>query len=231
VHGFGGRGWLRRGVDVRAPEVWRFQLAGGRRFAIDGVAGGPGGRRCLVAGAGSVQTRPGLRIQTQNQWLAGAGARRPYCGESSDSGAEEAARAPATESAGERETGGTHSRMRALLGWRSFDDAVPQADREGGWQRCSRNGRDAGCPTKRSTRRLYVQARGNMRAEVDAKVAMPIRAGPPKAAVEGHRGDPGQRKTVDRWNAISTGPAEANDRGVPGHWRVIPIGARNASRR
>jgi transposase, IS30 family len=77
---------------------------------------------------------------------------------------------------------------------------------------------------------LYVQSRGNLRAELTAQVA--LRSGrtarrPQSRATAATRAS--RRPWIGQLH-ISARPAEANDRAVPGHWEGdLLIGARNSS--
>jgi len=77
---------------------------------------------------------------------------------------------------------------------------------------------------------LYVQSRGNLRAELTAQVA--LRSGR-VARKPQSRATAATRASRKPWIGglnISTRPAEANDRAIPGHWEGdLLIGARHAS--
>lgn len=76
---------------------------------------------------------------------------------------------------------------------------------------------------------IYVQSRGNLRAELAAQVA--LRSGRTRRRRQSRAaaGDRRRRPWVGSWH-ISTRPAAAADRAVPGHWEGdLLIGARGAS--
>jgi IS30 family transposase len=77
---------------------------------------------------------------------------------------------------------------------------------------------------------LYVQSRGNLRAELAAQVA--LRSGR-VARKPQSRATAATRASRKPWIGglhISTRPAEANDRAIPGHWEGdLLIGSRNSS--
>jgi transposase, IS30 family len=79
-------------------------------------------------------------------------------------------------------------------------------------------------------RALYVQSRGNLRAELAAQVALRtgrIARKPQSRATAANRAS--RRPWIGELR-LSARPAEANDRAVPGHWEGdLLIGARNSS--
>ena len=77
---------------------------------------------------------------------------------------------------------------------------------------------------------LYLQSRGNLRAELTAQVALRSGRAARKPQSRATAATRASRKPWIGGLHISTRPAEANDRAIPGHWEGdLLIGARNAS--
>jgi len=77
---------------------------------------------------------------------------------------------------------------------------------------------------------LYVQSRGNLRAELAAQIALRSGRAARKPQSRITAATRASRKPWIGGLHISTRPAEANDRAIPGHWEGdLLIGARNSS--
>ena len=76
---------------------------------------------------------------------------------------------------------------------------------------------------------IYVQSRGNLRAELAGQVALRSGRAARKAQSRGARAGRTKRPWIGEFH-ISARPAEAADRAVPGHWEGdLLIGARGSS--